>query len=141
MLDVFELDVGDGDVEVLDVHRILLLLQSVLDDDEVERDLLLLDVELDDERPPPLCFFSDDEEALVRIEEGDPVRGLVNRDGVVEEREDEFREAFGDEEEGGGAGGRSGSGGGKGTSFGQGEGEDTFEDFDRDSQGGQVSHV
>jgi len=128
--EIGKLDLGDGNEVVHDLQRVSSLLDDLLDLLESEVDVRS-DVELANPLPPSLCFLSDDEDASLGMEEGGPVVGIGDGDGVVEVGEDEFGESFGDEEEMGSGGDGGGRGGRDGESVkGEGVEEDSLESFD-----------
>ena len=130
MSEVRELDLRDGNEVVLDIFEGSSSHDEALEPSNVEGNVGS-DVELANPAPPSLRFLSDDEDALLGMEEGHPILGFEDSDGVIEVREDEFGESFGDEEEMEGGGDGSGRGGRDVESVeGEGEVENSLESFD-----------
>jgi len=78
--------------------------------------------------PPLLRLFPDDEESVLRMEEGNEVRGTGDGDRVVEEGKSELAEGVRDEEEVGRDGSERGGWGSEGGAK-EDESEDLFEDL------------
>ena len=92
--------------------------------------LLHVDPELLDRLLLPLDVGSNDEDARSRVEEGRPISCSEDGDGVVEEREGDLGDGFGDEEEVGGVLKGSGRGEGSGELIAsEREEEDSLDDF------------